>query len=534
MTAEVPAYADRDKTTGLIMDTKTLNNILIIDDELGPREALRMILKEKYAVKTAASAKEGLEIISKTPHFDVVILDIKMPEMDGISALRELKKMNVDTEVVMVTAYASLETARQAIQCGALDYLIKPFDHKDVLNIVEKGIEKRGTAFEQKQKQTSLEKLVREQTKDLEITGQLLRTLYENANDGIILYNKNGMIIDTNHQASRMLGYDDGQLLGINLENLEVEQNKPLFRERLSRLLKGESLIYETKQYRRDGSLMDVEISSKAITVDENRIIQSIHRDISEKKKIHAQLLYSQKMESIGILAGGIAHDFNNVLTLIMGNTQLLLLDEETLSHESLEKLRLIESSTQLGASLASKLLNFARRGKLNVSSFDINTAFEETVDMFSRLLSDIEIIKIFDHSLPFIEADRGKIDQLIMNLLLNAKDAMPDGGVITLRTGSVEITDDHPELPSFAKKGTYMYFSVSDTGVGIPEENIKSIFEPFYTTKAEGKGTGLGLFMICDTLKEHGGYVTARSALGKGSTFTAYLPLISITDTSV
>lgn len=511
------------------MDARTLNNILIIDDELGPREALRMILKEKYTVTTAASAREGLEIISKAPHFDVVILDIKMPEMDGISALKELKKMNVNAEVVMVTAYASLETARQAIQCGALDYLIKPFDHKDVLNIVEKGVEKRLTAIEQKQKQTSLENLVREQTKDLEITGQLLRTLYENANDGIILFNKNGMIIDANRQASHMLGYDNGQLLGINMENLEIENNKPLFRERLSRLLKGESLIYETRLYRRDGSFMDVEISSKAITVDENFIIQSIHRDISEKKKLHAQLLYSQKMESIGILAGGIAHDFNNVLTLIMGNTQLLLLhDQKNLSHEFREKLRLIESSTQLGASLASKLLNFARRGKLNISVFDINTAFEETVDMFSRLLSDIKIVKIFDHSLPSIEADRGKIDQLIMNLLLNAKDAMPYGGVITIRTGIAEITNDHPELPPSAKKGTYLYFSVSDTGVGIPEENLKSIFEPFYTTKAEGKGTGLGLFMICDTLKEHGGYITARSEPGKGSTFTAYLPLTS------
>jgi PAS domain S-box-containing protein len=477
------------------------HNILIIDDELGPREALRMILKEQYSVTTAESAKEGLEMISEEPHFDVVILDIKMPEMDGISALKEIKKMNVDAEVVMVTAYASLETARQAIQFGALDYLIKPFDHKDVLNIVEKGIEKRGTAIEQKQKQLSLENLVREQTKDLKITGQLLRTLYENANDGIILTNKNGMIIDANHQASHMLGYADSQLLGINIENLEVEANKPLFRERLSRLLNGESLIFETKQYCRDGSTIDVEVSSKAITVDDNLIIQSIHRDISEKKKLLAQLLYSQKMESIGILAGGIAHDFNNILTLIMGNTQLLLLnDKENVPPEVHEKLKLIESSTKIGASLASKLLNFARRGQLMISSFDINAAFEETIEMFSRLLSNIEIIKVFDDSLPFVEADRGKIDQSIVN----------------------------SDMPPFAKEGIYIYFSISDTGMGIPEENMHNIFEPFYTTKAEGKGTGLGLFMIYDILKEHGGYITASSAIGKGSTFTVYLPLTS------
>ncbi len=508
----------------------TLNKILIIDDELSPREALRMILKDIYSVKTASSAEEGLRIISEDHQYSVAILDIKMPSMDGITALREIKKIQKDIEVVMVTAYASLETAQKAIQYGALDYLIKPFDHKDVLQIVEKGINKRNAAIEQLQKQMNLEKLVHKRTKELEITEKLLKTLYENANDGIIIMDKNGFIINANQQASKIHGYEEGQLLGMNIESLETDMRKSLFKERLTRLLNGEALIFETEHCRKDETKVNLEISSKAIEIDEDLLIQSMLRDISEKKRLHAQLLYSQKMESIGTLAGGIAHDFKNILTSILGNADLIVSKyKDNLSPDVLKRLESIESSIKIGSSLVSNLLDFARRGPLEIVSLNINTAIEETINILSRILSNIEIIKELDHSIPVVKADRSKINQVMINLLINARDAMPRGGKIMVKTGLVKLSSSFLQIQADIKKGNYIHLCVKDTGTGIAGEKINSIFEPFYTTKEEGKGTGLGLSIVYGIIKEFNGYITVDSNIGEGTTFNIYLPVSTV-----
>ena len=507
------------------MTADKLNRILVIDDEFSIREALNIALKDTYDVTTAPSAADGLKLISSNPEFDVVITDIRMPNMDGISALRKIKQSQPDIEVIIITAYASIQTAQKALQCGALDYIVKPFDFNVVKKIISKGIAKRKDAIEQKQKQATLEKAFSQTNKDLKITGQLLETLYKYANDGIIIMDRTGTIINANELASKIYGYDEGQLLGQNIQILELDANKSILEERILRLLNGEALVFEMEYCRKDGTKINLEISSKAIRADDDVYIQSIHRDITEKKRLQSQLLHSQKMESIGRLAGGIAHDFNNIVSAITGFTQLILEDEKELSPDVTSMVRMIETSSRMGNSMISRLLNFARRGQLEITSLDLNAVINETIDMIERLLSNIEIIRDLDSSIPRVKADRSKMDQVIMNLLINARDAMPKGGKIIVKTALVQLDNSVIKIPVSIKEGEYICLRVQDTGMGIPEENLNRIFDPFFTTKEEGKGTGLGLATIWGIVKEHSGYITVESTVGRGTNFVIYLP---------
>ncbi len=509
----------------MVTTTDKTNRILIIDDEFSIREALSVALKGSYDIRTASNALDGLKIISSDPHFDIVIMDIKMPNMDGISALEEIKKIQPDTEVVMITAYASLHTAQQALQCGALDYIIKPFDYEDMKNIIHKGITKRKKLIKKEEKHATLMKLVQKRTKDLKITGELLKTLYTYANDGIIIMNKAGVIINANEQASKIYGYHEGRLLGQHIRILEVDPHTSMLEERMMRLLNGEALLFETEHRKKDGTLITLEISSKAIQVDDEVYIQSIHRDITEKKRLQGQLLHAQKMESIGRLSGGIAHDFNNIVASIAGFTQLMLDYKEELPPDVIELIRMIEGSSKMGSSMISKLLSFARRGQLEITALSLNTVIDETVDMVERLMRNIEIIKDLNHSIPRLKADRSKMDQIIMNLIINARDAMPDGGKIIIKTDLVELNGKNLNISTSVKEGQYICLRVQDTGIGIPEDNLQNIFEPFFTTKEEGKGTGLGLATIWGIVKEHGGYITVDSTVGTGTTFMIYVP---------
>lgn len=384
-----------------------------------------------------------------------------------------------------------------------------------------------GLQYDLDQQKKHLEDLVAERTKELRKSEAMLNTLFENANDGIVIMEADGTIINVNQKACEIHGADKKSLIGTNIERLEVEGNRRLWRERMERLINGEALLFETVHYRKDGSRISLEVSSKAIEIDGRLLIQSFHRDITEKKRLHAQLLHSQKMESIGTLAGGIAHDFNNILTSILGYTDLIF-EHGNVSPEMATKLRVIESSARKGSIMVSKLLSFARRGVIEAAPFNINSVIEDTLEMLARLIpKDISIEKDLDNSIPPVKGDVGQIEQILMNLVINAKDAMPDGGRLAIKTSLVELGGDSLRIAADVKEGPYINLTISDTGAGIPEEHIHRIFEPFFTTKEKGKGTGLGLAMVYGIVKEHEGYITVDSTLGKGTTFNIYLPAV-------
>jgi len=371
-----------------------------------------------------------------------------------------------------------------------------------------------------------LEDLVQERTKELSISEKWHRSVFDNATDGIIVLDKNGVIDNVNQKVCEIHGFERNALVGINVELLEAGTGKENHEEIMSRILNGETLIYETEHYRKDGSKVFLEISSKAIEIGGELYIQSFYRDITDKKRIQEQLMQSQKMESVGSLAGGIAHNFNNILTAILGYSELLL-EFSALDETSKQRVKNIESSARKAGVMVSKLLSFARREAHEVFPLNLNDVINDSVKLFEGVLNKRIGLKVdLYNALPTIEGDPNQLEQVIMNLMVNARDAMPDGGLITVRTDVHEIEKVPNDMPSGITPGRYIEFTISDTGCGIPKGILNRIFDPFFTTKEKGKGTGLGLASVYGIIKDHSGYITVQSEEGKGTSFTIYVPV--------
>lgn len=371
-----------------------------------------------------------------------------------------------------------------------------------------------------------LEELVQERTKELAISEKWHRSVFDNATDGVMVLDKNGIIVNVNQKACEIHGFDRAALVGINVELLKTSGEREKHADWFSRILQGESLIFETEHYKKDGSRVLLEVSSKAITIGNELYIQSFYRDITEKKKIQEQLMHSQKMESVGALAGGIAHNFNNILTAILGYAELLL-EFSSLDDTSRQRVRNIESSARKAGVMVSKLLSFARREAHEVLPLSLNDIVNDSAKLFEGVLDKRIGLKInLRSNIPLIEGDPNQIEQVIMNLMVNARDAMPDGGLITIKTDMIDVGSSSRDMPAYIIPGRYIVLTASDTGFGIPQELIGKIFDPFFTTKEKGKGTGLGLATVYGIVKDHRGYVSVQSEVGKGTTFDIFFPV--------
>jgi signal transduction histidine kinase/CheY-like chemotaxis protein len=279
-----------------------------------------------------------------------------------------------------------------------------------------------------------------------------------------------------------------------------------------------------------DKVLLELSISLLKDSDDGTLGFKGVLRDVSERKKaeeekhkLETQLQQAQKMESIGTLAGGIAHDFNNILMGIQGNASLMLLKIDS-EHPNYEKIKNIETYVQNGTTLTKQLLGFARRGKYLVKATDLNEIIDKSSSLFARTKKEIQVHTNLDEAIWTVEVDRGQIEQVLLNLYVNAWQAMLDGGDLYLNTENV-ILDRSYVKPYKVEPGRYVKISVTDTGVGIDKETQERIFEPFFTTKEMGRGTGLGLASVYGIIKSHGGYINVYSELDEGTTFTIYLP---------
>ncbi|HUI46354.1 MAG TPA: PAS domain S-box protein [Nitrospirota bacterium] len=370
-----------------------------------------------------------------------------------------------------------------------------------------------------------LENLVAERTKELNKSEQWHRSLYENATDGILVLDKNGIILNANEKVCEMHGFSRDALIGAHIKLLEAETEKEKMTDRMRRILSGEAMVYETKHNRKDGSPIFVEASSKAITIDKEQFVQTFYRDITERKKLQEHLFQSQKMESIGVLAGGIAHDFNNILTAILGHIEIIR-KNPVLDVKATNSLSVIEDASRRAGRMISKLLGFARKSKYELVPLNLNDVVYDTIKLLERVIDkQIEMRVELDNHLPVIQGDTNHIEQIVMNLIINARDAMPKGGKIVINTSVLDVKPDMWDVPQYIVPGQYVVLTISDTGIGIPESVRNKIFEPFFTTKERGKGTGLGLSMVYGAVKEHKGYITVASEVGVGSSFTIYLP---------
>jgi len=283
----------------------------------------------------------------------------------------------------------------------------------------------------------------------------------------------------------------------------------------------------EIGQLSRAFDQMTDDLKKTTASIDElNKEIDDRKRADEEKERLQAQLLHSQKMEAIGTIAGGIAHNFNNLLTSIMGNTSLMLLETDS-DHPNYEKLKIIEKQVQNGSKLTYQLLGYAREGGYEVKPLSLNQLIKETSETFAMTKKEIMVHRELAEDLFGINADQDQIEQVLLNLYINAADAMSGGGDLFLKTTNVT-HKDMTGKPYEAKPGNYVLLTVRDTGIGMDKKTMEKIFDPFFTTKGMARGSGLGLASVYGIVKAHGGYIDVESKKGHGTTFTIYLPASS------
>jgi PAS domain S-box-containing protein len=357
---------------------------------------------------------------------------------------------------------------------------------------------------------------------------QKYRSIVEEAVIGIFQSTPSGRYLSVNPAMARMFGYDSPQELLASIKDIAVQEYvDPKQREEFMRSLEQQGAVhdFECQVYRKDGSKIWISINARAIRKDGAAVrYEGTNEDITERKLLEEQLRQAQKMEAIGRLAGGIAHDFNNLLTIITGSSELL---QESITDQALRKrVETIRKAGEKAASLTRQLLTFSRRQVLQPRILNLNEVLSDLGQMLRRLVSENIELKIFtDSRLGLIRCDPSQIEQVVLNLVINGRDAMPEGGRLAVETANATADEVDGRPNGEDQQESYVRLTVSDTGVGMDEETQSHVFEPFFTTKETNKGTGLGLATVYGIVQQAGGHISVQSAPGQGSTFHVYFP---------
>jgi PAS domain S-box-containing protein len=362
------------------------------------------------------------------------------------------------------------------------------------------------------------------------------RTIVESIEEGYFEIDFDRNLTFFNDPLCNMLGYARDEMTGKNTREFTsaatIEKMDQIY-EQVQKT--GEPIqVTDYDAVGKDGASIALELTAALLRNSDGDPIgfRGVLRDVSERKdaeaekrKLEGQVQQAQKMESIGTLAGGIAHDFNNILMGIQGNASLMLLKTKS-DHASYEKLKNIETYVESGTELTKQLLGFARRGKYYAVATDLNDVIDKSATMFGRTKKEIKIISDLQSDIWTVEVDRGQIEQALLNLYVNAWQAMPQGGDLYLKTENIVLDADFIDSkPYKVEPGDYIKITITDTGSGIDAETQERIFEPFFTTKEMGRGTGLGLASVYGIIKSHGGYINVYSEAEMGTTFSIYLP---------
>lgn len=362
-------------------------------------------------------------------------------------------------------------------------------------------------------------------------SAQMTQAVIKTALDAFVQTDANGIILEWSVQAEALTGWTRKEALGADAVNLLIaEPLRDGFRQRMMRLLPELSntpigIRFEATLLHREGDEILIEASSATLQLGGRTVINNFVKDVTQKRAAEEQLIQAQKMEAVGQLTGGIAHEFNNMLTVITGTIEILA--DAVKNDPPLATItKLISEAADRGAALTSSLLSFARKQALLPADIDVNDLLEELAKLLLATFDKrIEIVRRLDGTIWLAFADRGQLSSALLNLAINARDAMPEGGRLTLTTRNVVFGVREAVAVGAGYAGDYVEIQIADTGTGIPQAILERIFDPFFSTKEVGKGTGLGLSMVFGFVKQSGGGIKVESAEGRGTTFTIYLP---------
>jgi PAS domain S-box-containing protein len=491
--------------------------VLILEDNSRDAELLAATLRRAgYSLNVEVTdSREQFRQRLEQGDLDVILADYNLRTWTAVDALEVLKKSAKDVPFLVVTGSVGDEAAVECIKQGAADYVLK--DRLQRLPVVVE------TALREKahrEEALRLQEDIRRAKKEWEVT-------FDTVPDAVLLVDKQFRIQRANRAAAALLGLEPAQLIGQRCHEAVHGLAEPLAGCPYQRMLASGREERGDIEEPRLGKIFDVTATPLRDSQGVLRGCVHVSRDVTRRKQLEEQLRQAQKMEAIGRLAGGVAHDFNNLLTIIAGYGQILLdrlgPDDHLRGH-----VREIEKAANRAASLTRQLLAFGRRQMLSLQVLDLNAVVANMDRMLRRLIGeDIDLVTVCGEGLGRVKADLGQLEQVILNLALNARDAMPRGGKLTLETANAVLDETYARTHMDVTPGHYVMLAVSDSGCGMDAETKAHIFEPFFTTKEQGKGTGLGLATVYGIVKQSGGCIWVYSEPGRSTTFKIYLPRV-------
>lgn len=494
-----------------------LLNILVIEDSNAD-----FLLSERHLKQNGLSVRcsrvdtlSGLKEAINGEKWDLVLADYNVPHLDFQVSLDLMQAEMTDVPIIMVTGSLGEEKAVELLKLGVRDFVLKG------------SLARLVPAIERSIRETSDLNDKRAAEEELRECNRRFRMIYEHSIDAILLARTDGSIIAANPEACLVFGMTESGIISAGRDGL-VDTDDAQFIALLEERGRTGQFRGEITMKRGDGSRFPAETSSAVFTeCDGIQKISMVIRDITERKRLEEQNRQAQKMGAVGLLAGGVAHDFNNILSVICGYSHLIM--DRSDNNESINKfVKEIMKASERAAALTRSLLTLSRKQAVILAVIDLNEVIKGNEAFLLRLIREDIELKITCAGEPLnVMADRGQIEQVIMNLVANARDAMPNGGKLSIETVPVTLDQAFIDIQGYGKAGAYSSFSVSDSGVGMCKETESQIFEPFFTTKEQGKGTGLGLSMVYGIIKSHDGFITVYSEPGTGTTFKFYLPAV-------